>query len=282
MSADSAETPQNHPGPADQGSQDFDSGSEFVRLEIADQIATIRLDRPKLNPLNRQVQSAIGRCAEEADRRDDVAAVVVTGGDKVFAAGADIKEMADMEMADMVDSGRGLQQSLSRVAQIGKPVVAAINGYALGGGFELALCADVRFAAEDATVGQPEIKLGVIPGAGGTQRLVRLVGPSRAKDLIFTGRHVKAEEALRLGLVDRVLPADQVQQAARDWAAQFVDGPAQALSAAKEAVDFGGDVDLQTGLQIERQLFARLFGTADQKAGMAAFTNKEKPRFTGK
>lgn len=275
MSADSAETPQA-------ATQDFDSGSEFVRLEIADQIATIRLDRPKLNPLNRQVQAAIGRCADEADRRADVAAVVVTGGEKVFAAGADIKEMASMEMADMVDSGRGLQQSLTRVAEIGKPVVAAINGYALGGGLELALCADVRFAAEDATVGQPEINLGVIPGAGGTQRLTRLVGPSRAKDLIFTGRHVKAEEALQIGLVDRVLPADQVQQAARDWAAQFVGGPAQALRAAKEAVDFGGEVDLQTGLQIERQLFARLFGTADQKAGMEAFTKKEKPRFTGR
>lgn len=281
MNPESAETPQEATDSA-AGRDDFTSGSEFVRLEVADGVATIRLDRPKLNPLNRAVQAAIGRCAEEADRRADVAAVVITGGEKVFAAGADIKEMASMEMADMVDSGRGLQRSLGRVAEIGKPVVAAINGYALGGGLELALCADVRFAAEDATVGQPEINLGVIPGAGGSQRLTRLVGTSRAKDLIFTGRHVKADEALQIGLVDRVLPADQVQQAAHDWAAQFVGGPAQALRAAKEAVDLGGEVDLQTGLQIERQLFARLFGTADQTIGMEAFTKKEKPRFTGR
>lgn len=271
MNPESAETP-----------HDFDSGSEFVRLEISAGVATIRLDRPKLNPLDAEVQAAVGRCAEEADRRDDVAAVVLTGGEKVFAAGADIKEMASAEMADMVARGRTLQEGLGRVAQIGKPVVAAINGYALGGGFELALCADVRFAADDATVGQPEVNLGVIPGAGGTQRLTRLIGPSRAKDIVFTGRHVKAEEALQLGMVDRVLPADQVQQAAQDWAAQFVDGPAQALRAAKEAIDAGGDVDLATGLAMERQLFARLFGTADQKAGMNAFTNKEKPRFTGR
>ncbi len=143
------------------------------------------------------------------------------GGERVFAAGADIKEMADMSYVDMVRRSGPLQASLTSVARIPKPVVAAITGYALGGGCELALCADVRFAAEDAVLGQPEILLGIIPGAGGTQRLTRLVGPSRAKDLIFTGRFVKADEALAIGLVDRVVPADRVYDEAVAWAGGF-------------------------------------------------------------
>ena len=182
---------------------------EFVRLEVADGVATMRLDRPKMNALNVQVQEEIRAAAHEATERDDVKAVVVWGGERVFAAGADVKEMADMSYTDMVKRSGGLQSAFTAVARIPKPVVAAVNGYALGGGCELALCADIRIAADDATLGQPEILLGIIPGAGGTQRLTRLVGPSRAKDLIFTGRFVKADEALAIGLVDRVVPADR-------------------------------------------------------------------------
>ena len=174
-----------------------------------------------MNALNVQVQEEIRAAAAEATARDDVKAVVVYGGERVFAAGADIKEMADMSYVDMVQRSGPLQSSLTSVARIPKPVVAAITGYALGGGCELALCADVRFAAEDAVLGQPEILLGIIPGAGGTQRLTRLVGPSRAKDIIFTGRFVKADEALAIGLVDRVVPADQVYAEAVAWAGQF-------------------------------------------------------------
>ena len=170
---------------------------EFVRLEVAGGVGTIRLDRPKMNALDTVMQEEIRAAADEAAGRDDVRAVIVYGGERVFAAGADIKQMADMSYTDMVDRSAGLQSSLSAVAAIPKPVVAAITGYALGGGLELALCADVRFCADDAKVGQPEILLGIIPGAGGTQRLARLVGPSRAKDIIFTGRFVDAEEALR-------------------------------------------------------------------------------------
>ncbi|MGH3348276.1 MAG: enoyl-CoA hydratase/isomerase family protein, partial [Nocardioides sp.] len=192
--------------------------SEFVRLEVVEGVGTIRLDRPKMNALNAQVQEEIRAAAHEAADSDDVKAVVVYGGDKVFAAGADIKEMADMSYTDMVQRSGKLQSSFSAVARIPKPVVAAVTGYALGGGCELALCADVRFAADNAVLGQPEILLGIIPGAGGTQRLTRLVGPSKAKDLIFSGRFVAAEEALAIGLVDRVLPADQVYDEAVTWA----------------------------------------------------------------
>jgi enoyl-CoA hydratase/carnithine racemase len=157
------------------------------------------------------------------------------------------------------------------VARIPKPVVAAVTGYALGGGCELALCADVRVAADDAVLGQPEVLLGIIPGAGGTQRLARLVGPSKAKDLIFTGRFVPAEEALAIGLVDRLVPAGSVYSEALAWAGQFRGAAALALRAAKETIDFGLEVDLGTGLELERQQFAALFATEDRSIGMSSF-----------
>ncbi len=244
---------------------------EFVRLEVEDGVGTIRIDRPKMNALNVQVQEEIRACAAEAATRDDVRAVIVYGGERVFAAGADVKEMADMSYTDMVARSGGLQSAFTAVAKIPKPVVAAVTGYALGGGCELALCADVRIAGEGATLGQPEILLGIIPGAGGTQRLTRLVGPSRAKDIIFTGRFVKADEALSIGLVDRVVPDEEVYTAAQTWARQFSKAAAYALRAAKESVDRGIEVDLETGLEIERVQFAALFATEDRTTGMRSF-----------
>ena len=244
---------------------------EFVRLEVEDGVGTIRIDRPKMNALNVQVQEEIRACAAEAATRDDVRAVIVYGGERVFAAGADVKEMADMSYTDMVARSGGLQSAFTAVAKIPKPVVAAVTGYALGGGCELALCADVRIAGEGATLVQPEILLGIIPGAGGTQRLTRLVGPSRAKDIIFTGRFVKAEEALSIGLVDRVVPDEEVYSAAQTWARQFSKAAAYALRAAKESVDRGIEVDLETGLEIERVQFAALFATEDRTTGMRSF-----------
>ncbi len=255
---------------------------EFVRLEVEDGVGTVRLDRPKMNALNVQVQEEIRACAAEASEREDVRAVVLYGGERVFAAGADIKEMADMSYADMALRSAALQSSLTAVAQIPKPVVAAVTGYALGGGCELALCADLRIAADDAALGQPEITLGIIPGAGGTQRLSRLVGPSRAKDLIFTGRFVKADEALRIGLVDRVVPAAEVYPEAVAWARQFGPAASLALRAAKQAVDRGMEVDLDTGLEIERLQFAALFATEDRTTGMRAFVEKARPQFRGR
>jgi enoyl-CoA hydratase/carnithine racemase len=258
--------------------------AQFVRLEVDRGVATLRLDRPKMNALNAQMQEEIRAAAGEASARDDVKAVVVYGGERVFAAGADVKEMAEMSYVDMVARSGALQSSFGSVAAIPKPVVAAVTGYALGGGCELALCADVRFAADDAALGQPEILLGIIPGAGGTQRLSRLVGPSRAKDIIFTGRFVRAEEALAIGLVDRVVPAAQVYDEAVGWARQFTGAATYALRAAKETVDRGLEVDLQTGLAIERQQFAALFATEDRRIGMTSFVEKGpgKAEFTGR
>ncbi|NJQ08198.1 enoyl-CoA hydratase/isomerase family protein [Streptomyces lonarensis] len=253
-----------------------------VHLEVADGVGTIRLDRPPMNALDTAVQDRLRELADEVTARDDVRAVVIWGGEKVFAAGADIKEMREMDQAAMIARARGLQESFTAVARIPKPVVAAVTGYALGGGCELALCADIRVAAEDARLGQPEILLGLIPGAGGTQRLPRLVGPSRAKDLIFTGRQVKAPEALEIGLVDKVVPADEVYATAHAWATRLAAGPAIALRAAKEAVDSGLDAGIDTGLAVERTWFASLFATADREIGMRSFVEDGpgKARFT--
>ena len=247
------------------------ASTEFVRLEVADGVGTLRLDRPKMNALSVQVQEEIRALAGEASLRDDVKAVVVWGGERVFAAGADVREMSEMSHTDMVKRSTGLTTAFTAVARIPKPVVAAVNGYALGGGCELALCADYRIAADDAVFGQPEVLLGIIPGAGGTQRLSRLVGPSRAKDIIFSGRFVDADEALRIGLADRVVPADQVYAEAVAWAQQFTGAASYAVRAAKEAIDRGLEVDLDTGLEIERQQFAALFATEDRTIGMRSF-----------
>jgi len=255
--------------------------SEFVRLEVDDGIGTIRLDRPPMNALNTAVQEGL-RVAAEAAGSPEVAAVVVYGGEKVFAAGADIKEMADMSYADMAARAGALSSAFDAIARIPKPVVAAINGFALGGGCELALACDWRVVAEDAKLGQPEIKLGVIPGAGGTQRLSRLIGPARAKDLVFSGRMVDAQEALLIGLADRVVPAAEVYEQAVAMVRPYVGGPAQALRAAKLAVDGGLSLDLASGLAWESQLFASLFATEDKREGMAAFVEKRKPAFTGR
>jgi enoyl-CoA hydratase len=257
---------------------------EFVRLEVDGGVGTIRLDRPPMNALNRQVQEEIRAAATEATERADVRAVIVYGGEKVFAAGADIKEMADMSYVDMAERAAPLSSSLSAVAEIPKPTVAAITGYALGGGLELALCCDRRVAGDNAKVGQPEILLGIIPGAGGTQRLARLVGPSKAKDIVYTGRFVDTAEAREIGLVDEVVAPDDVYAAARRWAEQFSNAAARALAAAKTAIDGGLDGDLASGLRLESQVFAALFATEDQKTGMHSFIENGpgKAKFSGK
>ncbi|MFP5335610.1 MAG: enoyl-CoA hydratase/isomerase family protein [Actinomycetes bacterium] len=244
---------------------------EFVRLEVDGGIGTIRLDRPPMNALNVQVQEELRAVAAEATGRRDVAAVVVYGGEKVFAAGADIKEMQTMSYTDMVDRSGALQSAFTAVARIPKPTVAAVTGYALGGGCELALCCDFRVAGDNARLGQPEILLGIIPGAGGTQRLARLVGPARAKDLVFSGRFVPADEALAIGLVDQVVAPDDVYGAARRLVERYVGAASYALRAAKEAIDRGLETDLDTGLEIERMQFAALFATRDREIGMASF-----------
>jgi len=261
--------------------------AEFVTLETSEEhpgVGTILLNRPPMNALNRQVQTELAAAAEEASMRDDIKAVVIYGGPKVLAAGADIKEMIDMSHADMLKVAGRLQRALGAISEIPKPTVAAITGYALGGGLEVALGADRRIAGDNAKLGVPEVLLGVIPGGGGTQRLARLIGPSRAKDLVFTGRFVGAEEALPIGLVDQVVAPDDVYNEALKWAGQFAGAASVALAAAKTAIDAGSEVDLATGLKIEEQVFAALFATDDRTIGMESFVanGPGKAEFTGK
>ena len=257
---------------------------EFVRLEVDGAVATIRLDRPKMNALNAQVQEEIRACAAEASARDDVRAVVLYGGERVFAAGADIKEMKDMSYVQMLSRAGALQDCFASVARIPKPVIAAITGFALGGGCELSMCADFRVVADHAKMGQPEILLGIIPGAGGTQRLTRLVGPAKAKDLVFSGRFVDAQEALAIGLAEVVVPADQVYAKALEMAGRYAEGPAVALRAAKAAVDGGIEMDLDAALRLESMLFAGLFATEDRSLGMESFVENGpgKAKFVGR
>lgn len=245
--------------------------AEFVSVEVVDRVATILLSRPPMNALSLQMQQEIKAAADEVSARTDVGAVVLYGGPKVFAAGADVKEMEGMSYQDMVRVSVGLQDSFNAVARIKQPTIAAVTGFALGGGCELALCCDMRVAADNAKLGQPEILLGIIPGAGGTQRLPRLVGASRAKDLVFSGRFVGAEESAAMGLVDKVVPAEETYESALELAARLAKGPALALRAAKEAIDRGLETDLATGLEIERILFTSLFATDDRAIGMSSF-----------
>ena len=257
---------------------------ELVRLEVEDGVGTIRLDRPPMNAIDEALTADLREAALEATRRQDVGAVVLYGGEKVFAAGADVKMMAEMSPAEVRPMIQGLQETFSLVEEIPKVTIAALTGYALGGGCELALCADLRFAAEDTRLGQPEIQLGIIPGAGGTQRLPRLIGPARAKALIFSGRHVKAEEAKAIGLVDEVHPAAEVYAKAVETARRYAQGPLVALRAAKIAINRGARVDLDTGLAIERETFSDLFFTEDQREGMRSFMEEGpgKAKFTGR
>jgi enoyl-CoA hydratase len=243
----------------------------LVGVDIEDGVATIRLDRPPMNAINTELQEELRAAAARVTADAAVRAVVLYGGEKVFAAGADVKEFAGQDHAYMLrDAGR-LSSSLDAVARIPKPVIAAVTGYALGGGCELALTADFRVSADNAKWGQPEILLGIIPGAGGTQRLPRLIGPAKAKDLVYTGRFVDAEEARAIGLVDAVVPAADVYPTAMAMATKFAKGPALALAAAKAAIDGGLDADVGTGLRLESHLFASLFATEDRRIGMQSF-----------
>ena len=246
-------------------------------------VATIRLTRPPMNALNTLVQDELRAAAAQVSGDPTVRAVVIYGGEKVFAAGADVKEFAGQSHEYMMTDAVRLTNALDALARIPKPVIAAVTGYALGGGCELALTADFRVSADNAKWGQPEILLGVIPGAGGTQRLPRLIGPAKAKDLIYTGRFVAADEAHEIGLVDAVVPAAEVYSTALAMAAKFAKGPAHALAAAKAAIDGGLDGDLASGLRLESHLFASLFATEDRKIGMASFIENGpgKAAFTG-
>ncbi|HET6794133.1 MAG TPA: enoyl-CoA hydratase-related protein [Acidimicrobiales bacterium] len=240
-----------------------------------DGVAVVRLDRPKMNALSTELLAQLGEAAA-ALAEEPAGAVVVWGGERIFAAGADITEFVDAGAgrptgARAAAVGASFRTALDAVAALPCPTVAAVAGYALGGGCELALACDLRVAADSARFGQPEILLGIIPGGGGTQRLARLVGPSRAKDMIMTGRQVKADEALAMGLVDRVVPAAELFESAVSVAASLAAGPRRALALAKQAIDDGLDRALPDGLSLEQRLFAEVFDTDDARIGVESF-----------
>jgi enoyl-CoA hydratase len=252
---------------------------EFVTLDVDDGVGIVRIDRPPANAIDLQLATELGGAIEEAAGRDDVGALVLWGGERIFAAGADIKQMVEWgpdEVRPTVDALGGAADLLEEVPKIS---IAAVNGYALGGGLELALGADLRYLGDDAKVGQPEIRIGVIPGAGGTYRLVRSIGVGPTRDLLYTGRSVAADEALSLGIADRVLPAAEAFPAAVEVARGFARGPRPALAAAKAAIKAALDEPGAPAIARERGLFVELFGSADQREGMQAFLEKRQPRF---
>jgi enoyl-CoA hydratase len=249
--------------------------------ERQDAVLVIRLNRPEvLNALNSELMEALGDRLTAAAGDADVRVVVLTGNDRAFAAGADIGEMSGKGVVDMLDS-----RQINRwgaISSFPKPLIGAVSGWCLGGGLELAMCCDLLIASETARFGQPEINLGVIPGAGGTQRLTRTVGKVRAMQLVLGGQPISAEEALAWGLVNRVVPVENYFEEALSWARRLAAGPPVALRMAKESVLFALDSTLEAGLRHERRLFTQLFATEDQKEGMRAFLEKRRPDFQGR
>ncbi|MBM3672295.1 MAG: enoyl-CoA hydratase/isomerase family protein [Actinobacteria bacterium] len=235
----------------------------------ADGVAIVQLDRPPVNALSRALLAELADTACALADDAAVRAVVVTGAGKAFAAGADISEFGGPEEARAIEDG--FRAAFDAVAAIPRPVIAAIHGVALGGGLELALACDLRIAAETARVGQPEVLLGLIPGAGGTQRLTRLVGPARAKEIVWSGRQIGAEEALVIGLVDRVVPAAELLDRALEQAATYAAGPTVALALAKRVIDQGLDGPLDRGLDLEAAAFVEVFTSEDARTGVKSF-----------
>jgi enoyl-CoA hydratase len=253
----------------------------LVERQTEQRTALLRFNRPKqLNALNAEVMDLLCATLEELDRDDGVRVMVVTGNERAFAAGADIGEMAGASPIDMLRGNRIGQWD--RIRRIAKPVIAAVNGWCLGGGCELAMTLDLIVAGEGAKFGQPEINIGVIPGAGGTQRLTRAIGKSRAMEMVLTGEPMDATEAERRGLVARVVPDELVVEDALALAAAIAEKSPIALRLAKEAVNAAYEMGLTEALAYERRLFYLLFASEDQKEGMAAFLEKRKPDFQGR
>lgn len=253
---------------------------EFVNYSVDHAVAQITLNRPPVNALNRAIIADLSEAFSMASD-SAVRAVVITGSPH-FAAGADITGFqASFDAGDEDRQASGLVEAIATFEALRKPTIAAVTGFALGGGLELSMGADFRYFGEGAKVGQPEILLGLIPGAGGTQRLARIVGPQRCKDMCITGRQVGALEALAMGLADKVAPDDEVLALALEDAAAFAQGPTQAYAAVKAAVRIGSDLTLEGGIGIEAEQFSETFRTQDARIGVAAFIGKEKPKFTG-
>lgn len=256
---------------------------ETIQLNIENGVATITLNRPPMNPLNSQIFRELALAADELQADASVKAVIITGaGDKAFAAGADVSEMINFTPIEAYAFCQGSRTAFEKIENIGKPVIAAINGMALGGGCELALCCDFRLAADNAKFGQPEINLGIIPGGGGTQRLTRLIGTAKTKELIFLGDVFDAAAAEKIGLVNKVVPAESLMEEARKLAEKLASKPAVAMKMAKAAINNGLNMDITKALTLEIQNFIITFTSDDCKEGIGAFVEKRKPNFTGK
>ncbi|NNG66485.1 short-chain-enoyl-CoA hydratase [Caldanaerobacter subterraneus] len=259
---------------------------EYKNIDVKKEegIATITISRPKaLNALNTETLEELENVLEVLQNDDGVKVIVITGaGEKAFVAGADISEMKDMSVFEAKKFAELGQKVFRKIELMKKPVIAAVNGYALGGGCELALACDIRIASRNAKFGQPEVGLGIIPGFGGTQRLPRIVGVSKAKELIYTGDMIDAEEALRIGLISKVVEQDKLLEEAYGIAKKIMSKGLVAVSLAKEAINKSLEVDIDSGMEYEANAFALCFGTQDQKEGMAAFLEKRAPKFEGR
>ena len=254
-----------------------------MKLSVENHVAWVKLDRPKkLNALNPKAFEQLDSILSKVETKQDIRVLVITGDDRAFAAGADIEHMADGSIRDVCEMTDNIMRIQERLTALPLPTIAAISGYCLGGGLELALCCDFRIATDTAAFGLPEIKLGIIPGGGGTQRLPRLIGKGPALRLIMLGNHIDAKEALALGLVDQVVEINMLSESVNSFADSLAQKPAMALRAAKTAVHNSVSISLNQGIQMEKDLFAMLFGTSDQKEGMKAFLEKRAPVFQGK
>lgn len=257
--------------------------AEFILCEIESAVAVVTINRPPINPLNTQVLTELAEIMGELEANSEVGAIILTGqGEKAFVAGADIHQMLELDHIGMMEMNNVSRQAFSKIENLSKPVIAAVNGLALGGGCELALACDLRISTEKARFAFPEMSLGIIPGAGGTQRLQRLVGQTVAKELLYFGEMIDAQRALDIHLINKVVPAEELLSTAKEWAHKLVQKPAVALRMMKTAVNAGASVDLETALTIESACFANAFATQDRKEGMQAFVEKRKPVFTGR
>ena len=257
---------------------------EFVNYTLEDGIAIVTIDHPAVNSLDAQTRDELGNAFDELGKRTGEVRVVIltSAGEKIFVSGADIRMLRDRTPEDAITSGKTARGVYLKIEEFEVPIICAIKGFCLGGGMELAMCCDLRIAAEDSQFGQPEVNLGIIPGGGATQRLARLVGAGIAKELIYTGKRISAQEALSIGLLNKIVPLDKVLDEAKEMAELIASKGTLAIRAAKKAINGGLNMTLIEGLELETSLFSQLMGTEDKREGIAAFLEKRKPVFKGK